>query len=73
MKTIRSTVNWDDFDALLSNAVEGFTVAEYAARQGTSFSNAHGKLEIARAQGKLVRQRDGGVFKYRAAPKGEKR
>lgn len=75
MRTIRALpapIDWDNFDALLSNAVEGFTVAQYAARQGISFQGAYGKLEIARAQGKLTRAKDGASYKYNAAKGGAK-
>lgn len=75
MRTIRplTDTDWEQLDALLSPNAEGFTVAEYAARQGISFTGAHGKLEIARAQGKLTRERAGGAsWKYRLATK-EKR
>lgn len=70
MKTVRplTDTDWAQLDALLSPHAEGFTVAEYAARQGISFTGAHGKLEIARAKGDLVRVK-AGVWKYRAAPK----
>lgn len=54
------------------DSTEEFTVAQYAARQGISFQGAYGKLEIARAQGKLTRAKDGAAYKYNAAKGGAK-